>query len=159
MKRPQAENEWFVLAPGLLDNLGAVARAERTTRFVVLLSVFLSAIQRVTGQPDLTVASILANRLHTEVMETVGFFANMVPVRGCAAPGDGHLAMIRNVRRSVLQVMEHQGLPYLTVPVDPATAPRGRLEERRLSHARRPAGRRPRRARLRRPGHYHAPDP
>jgi hypothetical protein len=128
-KRPLAKNEWFLLEPGLLDEIGAVARAERTTRFVVLLSVFLAAIQRVTGQPDLTVASILANRLRSEVMETVGFFANMVPVRGSAAPGDGPLAMIRNVRRSVLQVMEHQGLPYLTLPADPATAPKGRLED------------------------------
>lgn len=128
-RRPLAENEWFQLEPELLDALSMVAREERTTRFVVLLSIFFASLQQITGQPDITVASIFANRTRREVMETVGFFANMVPVRGCAAPGAPRSEMIRSVRRSVLQAMEHQELPYLTLPVDPATAPAGRLED------------------------------
>lgn len=128
-ERPLAENEWFPLEPGLLNGLGAVAREERTTRFVVLLAIFLAALQQMTGQPDITVASIFANRTRREAHETVGFFANMVPVRGCAAPGAGHSEMIRSVRRSVLQAMEHQELPYLTLPMPPDVAPAGRLED------------------------------
>jgi hypothetical protein len=128
-QRPLAQNEWFSLDPQLLGALGKVARAERTTRFVVLLSVFFAALQQVTGQADITVASIFANRMRREVMETVGFFANMVPVRGRAAPGADRAEMIRSVRRSVLETMEHQELPYLTLRTDPGSAPAGRLED------------------------------
>jgi hypothetical protein len=124
--RPPAANEWFTLSPDLVEALRLVARRERTTLFVVMLSLFFSALHEVTGQRDLTVGSIFANRSRREVRETVGFFANMVPIRTEIEDTAGTIA---HVRRSVLETMEHEEFPYLTLPLAKAGDTEARPED------------------------------
>lgn len=114
--RPLAANTWFRLEPDILERLQAVARRERTTRYVLLFSVFFMTMNAVNGQRDLTIGSIFANRAAREVQETVGYFANLVPIRAEAAPVPDAGTVIRSVRKAVLEAMEHEEFPYLTLP-------------------------------------------
>ena len=52
--------------------LELLARQERTTLFTAALAVFYLWLHRLTGQYDLAVGSMFANRLRAETIGTVG---------------------------------------------------------------------------------------
>jgi hypothetical protein len=114
-----AENVWFTIDEEELHQLGDLARRERTSTFVVLLSLFFGVLMSVEGQQDVTVGSIFANRARPEVCETVGFFANMVPlrVRLAAAVRPTLRELVSEVRQTVLAALAHQELPYMSTPL------------------------------------------
>lgn len=110
--------EWFDLPPEQISTLREIAREERTTLFVLLLSLFFVALQEATGESDLAMGTIVANRARAEVQETVGLFANMMVVRTNLGPNPTTLETIRAVRRSVLRGLSHSETPYARLPVN-----------------------------------------
>jgi hypothetical protein len=97
--------------------LRALAKRERTTPFAVLLSVFLAQLRRTTGQTDLTVASLFANRSRPEVRDTVGFLANMVLLRAAQPANTTFAELVRRTHDSVIGAFTHQELPYQMLPL------------------------------------------
>jgi hypothetical protein len=126
-------NEWFVLPPELLAGLRSAARATRGTLFSMLLAAMMAALRELTGQEDLAIGSIFANRARPQVRQTVGFLANMVVVRASALASAGRDAFLDGVRRSMLGALAHEELPFLAVPFssvqDAASPARGRPED------------------------------
>jgi hypothetical protein len=88
----------------------------RTTLFPVALAIFYAHLYRVTGQRDLSVSSLMANRSRPEVIETVGFFVNTVVLRHELDPADTLAHLVRNTRKVVLGALKHQALPYQMLP-------------------------------------------
>lgn len=117
-QRPLAGNVWFDLDPEQINALRTIARLERTTLFVTMLSLFFATMHGVTRQPDIAIGSIFANRARLEVYETVGFFANMVVVRAKVGTQPTIQDVIRVVRRSVLDSLAHQQFSYTSLPRD-----------------------------------------
>ncbi|MEM8664630.1 MAG: SDR family NAD(P)-dependent oxidoreductase, partial [Pseudomonadota bacterium] len=70
------------IEPTLADAAKALARAERTTLFTLLLTVFKTLLHRLTGDTDILVGTLAAGRVRPEVEGLIGFFANMVALRG-----------------------------------------------------------------------------
>ena len=96
--------------------LRRLARQHRSTLFPVALSLFYLALQRATGQDDLTVATLLANRGRPEVSETVGFFVTMVLLRGRVTAGETFGELVDRTRAVVMGGMRHQELPSQLLP-------------------------------------------
>lgn len=92
--------------------LRLLARACRTTMFVVLLTVYYLLLYRQTGQRDLAVASLFANRPRREVRRTVGFLANMVILRTLLDPGGTVDEAVQATHATVTGGFLHQALPY-----------------------------------------------
>jgi len=116
--RSLAVNQWIPLDASLIEKLQDCAIRLRTTLFVVLLALFMDCIARETGEPDVALGSIFANRQRPECRETVGCFANMVTVRARLAE-DSIEATIGEVRRSVLRAIEHEELSHLALRLPP----------------------------------------
>lgn len=108
--------------PEMVRGLQAIAVAHRTTRFAVLLAVFFAHLHAVTGQRDLAVASLFANRIRPEVRETVGFFVNMIVLRVALDPDAGFAALVRGCRRTVLEGLARLDLPYQMLPAETVRA-------------------------------------
>jgi len=105
------------LAPDLIDALTAVGIRERVTLFPVLLAVFYAMLARRTGQRDVAVATLFANRTRASELTAVGFFATMVLLR-MALPADATFAdALRASRASVLGALAHQAMPVQMAPV------------------------------------------
>lgn len=117
--RSLAANTWIPLDAGLIEQLRACAIQLRTTLFVVLLSLFMDCIARETGDGDVAIGSIFANRQRPECRETVGCFANMVTVRAHLSAGDSIEAAIAQVRRAVLTAIEHEEMSHLALRLPP----------------------------------------
>jgi non-ribosomal peptide synthetase component F len=98
-------------------NLKQIARAEKTTIFAVMLSIYFILLNRMTGHEDLALASLFANRVRPEAQSTVGFFANMVVLRTLIKPGDQFIDVVRKVRATAVEALLHQGVPSQMLPL------------------------------------------
>jgi hypothetical protein len=109
------------------DRLRALARAQRTTFFTVLLALYYARLYQVTGQRDLAIASIYANRFHPSSQRTIGFMANQVVLRTAFDPAQSFTELLRSTHHTVTGAFVHQGVPLQmlpphTLPTEPARA-------------------------------------
>jgi hypothetical protein len=108
--------------------LEAQARGAGTALFTMLLSAYYLLLNRTTGQTDLAVASIFANRSRPELRHTVGFLSNMVVLRGRVGGQATFLDLVRDLTSSVIGAFAHQELPYQLMPLDTLRAGPARPE-------------------------------
>ncbi|MFF4880156.1 condensation domain-containing protein [Micromonospora sp. NPDC000668] len=102
------------------DGLRALARRHRTTLFTVALAVYYAVLHRVTGQGDLAVASLFANRSRPESQRTVGFCANMVVLRTRLPPFATFAALVQATHATTAAAFAKQEQPYQAVPTGSA---------------------------------------
>ncbi len=95
--------------------LRALARRERTTLFMTMLAAFQVLVERYTGQPELVLATVVANRNRSDLERMIGCFTKKVLVRLRASGGDSFAQLLPRVRASVLGALSHQDLPFETV--------------------------------------------
>ena len=103
------------LGPELSAQLRALARRERTTLFMTLLTAFQVLVQRYTGQEDLLAASVVANRNRPELEAMVGCFTKKVLVRLDGSGDPAFADLLPQVRTAVVGALGHQDLPFETV--------------------------------------------
>lgn len=103
------------LPPELSAQLRALARQQRTTLFLAMLAAFQVLVHRTTGQTELLLASVVANRNRSELEGMIGCFTKKVLVR-LAAGGDPTFAeLLPRTRASLLGALAHQDLAFETV--------------------------------------------
>ena len=122
-KKPVSENLEFQVSPDQAQALRELAKRERTTLFVVMLSLYISVLRRESGADDIAVGSMLANRPRRELYDTVGVFANLNVLSGNWPSRPSFLDVMRSVRQSVLEVLAHQDFPYLNTLTDSTMPP------------------------------------
>jgi hypothetical protein len=106
--------------PETVAALRAAARSLRSTLFPVMLAVFFAQLHRVSGQRDLTIASLFTNR-RPEVRESVGFFVNMVALRALVDPEAPFAMLARAARGTVVQALANCELPIQMLPATALT--------------------------------------
>ncbi|NTX63938.1 non-ribosomal peptide synthase/polyketide synthase [Myxococcus sp. CA051A] len=100
------------LSRELSDAIGALARAEGATPFMVLLAAFQVLLARYSGQEDVSVGSPIAGRRYAETEGLIGFFVNTLVLRAQARPRDTFRELLAQVRETTLGAYEHQDLPF-----------------------------------------------
>jgi len=108
--------EWEWIDPETTGRLRQLAPRLEATPFVLLLSAFYITLHRVTGQRDLAVASLMANRGHPKARATVGFLANMVLLRTSFPGANTFHDLVREATRTSLHALRHQELPCQLLP-------------------------------------------
>ncbi|HEY4593389.1 MAG TPA: amino acid adenylation domain-containing protein, partial [Thermoanaerobaculia bacterium] len=78
---------------------------------MVLLAAFQVYLRRITGQQDLPLGSPIANRNRAEIEPLIGFFVNMLVLRGEVAGDPPFPALLGRVREETLEAYAHQDLP------------------------------------------------
>jgi hypothetical protein len=122
-KKPPTENVWFAVEGPRIDRLRELAKEQRTTLFVVMLALFYSVLHTVSGENDITVGSVFANRIRRELNNTVGCFADMIPLGIHLSADPSFEDALRVTRRTVLEALGHQEFPYLVMISDPSMPP------------------------------------
>lgn len=117
------------LAEDTVRSLQVLARTLRASLFPVLLTVFYALLHQRTGQPDLTVASLFANRARQEVQQTMGFFVNMVALRARVDCDTAFTTAARQVRDTTIRALQHQDLPFQMLPPGAVRSPSGRSDQ------------------------------
>jgi amino acid adenylation domain-containing protein len=102
----------FELSRELSARLKALAAAENASLFMVLLAAFQILLARYSGQTDICVGTPVAGRNRGEFESVIGFFINMLVLRGRLDGQFGFRAALRQTRQSALQAYSHQDLPF-----------------------------------------------
>ncbi len=87
-------------------------RAEGATPFMVMVAAFVSLLHRYSGQQDVVVGTVTANREREEVESLIGFFVNTLVLRTDMSGGPTFREAVRRVREVTLGAYAHQGLPF-----------------------------------------------
>ncbi|HEX2271623.1 MAG TPA: MupA/Atu3671 family FMN-dependent luciferase-like monooxygenase, partial [Pyrinomonadaceae bacterium] len=122
-------NERFRLDKKLTDKLKQFAHEHNTTVFTTLLTAFQIQLYRYTGQEDFLVGTPTSGRDAAAFRSVVGYFVNPVALRARVSPQMSFETLHADVRRTVLEAMEHQDYPFgllverLALERDPSRAP------------------------------------
>lgn len=103
------------LGPATADGLRELAKRQGTTLFAVLLAGYFAQLREACGRPDLTVASLFANRLDPRTHSTVGFLANMVMLR-CRDSDAPWPQLLAHVHRTAVGALAHERYPFQLLP-------------------------------------------
>ncbi len=102
----------FTLPAPLAAALGEISLARGTTLYMTLLAGFAALLSRLSGQRDLVVGSMIANRNRAELEGLIGFFVNTLALRIGLEEEPSFVALLARVRESALGAFGHQDLPF-----------------------------------------------
>ena len=121
--RPRAETfrgeryPWD-LSVELSEKLRELSRSEGTTVFMTLLAAVNLLLYRLTGQRDLVVGMVSANRTRVEIERLIGFFVNVLPLRTTVVGEISFSELLAVIRRNCLEASEHQWVPFEKIVED-----------------------------------------
>ncbi|MEU8620490.1 amino acid adenylation domain-containing protein [Streptomyces sp. NPDC048623] len=108
------------LPPGLVRRVRALARAERSTVFLVLLTAFQTLLSRWTGQEDLCVGTPVAGRDRVEDEPLFGYLSGTVVLRADLTGEPAFRELLRRSRRAFFDAYPHPEVPFEELGAGPA---------------------------------------
>lgn len=105
----------FTVPEAVSARVAEVSRAHRVSEFMVFHAALLVLLHRWTGADDIAVGTPMSGRVDERFAETVGFFQNTVVLRGTVDPGQSFAALLKASRRTVLEGLQRQHVPFETV--------------------------------------------
>src|SRR6185295_14683986 len=96
----------------LSRELAALGRSHGATVFMVLLAAYEALLARLSGQAEVVVGSPVANRNRRETEELIGFFVNMLALRGRLGGSPSFVELLEQAREAALGAYLHQDLPF-----------------------------------------------
>jgi amino acid adenylation domain-containing protein len=103
---------WLELPKDLSAGLGALARGEGATLFMVLLAALDTLLRRYTGQSDVAVGTPSGSRSWVETERMPGLFLNTLVLRTDVSGNPSFLELLQRVKRVVLDASAHEELPF-----------------------------------------------
>jgi non-ribosomal peptide synthetase component F len=101
-----------VLPEELSAALKTLSWQEGSTLFMTLLAAFKVLLYGYTGQEDLCIGTLVANRNRQEVEGLIGLFVNTVLLRTNLGGNPTFREVLRRVRQTTLAAYAHQDLPF-----------------------------------------------
>ena len=96
----------------LTEKLGALARRNGATTFMVLLAALKLLLSRHTDQNDICIGTPVANRGRIEIEGLIGCFVNMLVLRTDLSGNPRFTELLARVRKGTLEAQDHQDLPF-----------------------------------------------
>lgn len=85
---------------------------EDSTLFATIFTAFNILVARFSGSNDVCIGIPVANRGEKEIENTIGFFANTLPVRS-VIPNDARFVdALSVIKATTLEAFQHQGVPF-----------------------------------------------
>ena len=110
--RLRTARQAFQLPRELCAALTRLSHQEGTTLFITLLAAFKTLLYGYTGQEDIRVGTLVANRQHQETEGLIGLFANLVILRTSLGGNPTLRQVLQRVRTTALEAYGHQQLPF-----------------------------------------------
>ncbi|MHA6193811.1 amino acid adenylation domain-containing protein [Pseudomonas wadenswilerensis] len=102
----------IALDSSLLKNLQGLAQQQGVTLYVVLLASFKALLHRYSGQRDIRVGGLIANRTRSETEGLIGFFVNTQVLRSEITGQTRFDALLQSVREAAMGAQAHQELSF-----------------------------------------------
>ncbi len=102
----------FAFPATLSENITRASRQFGVTPFMTLLAGFQLLLSRYSGQDDVVVGGVIANRNRAEVENLIGLFANTVPLRTKLDGDPTFGGLLERVKENALGAYAHQDMPF-----------------------------------------------
>jgi amino acid adenylation domain-containing protein len=102
----------FQIPKDLTTALTHLSRQEGTTLFMTLVTAFKILLYCYTGQEDIRVGTLVANRQHQDTEGLIGLFANLIILRTNLSGNPSLSQVLQRVRTTTLDTYAHQHLPF-----------------------------------------------
>ena len=96
----------------LSEKLKELSQGEGVTLFMVLLAGLQVMLSKYTGQQDIAVGTVVANRNREEVEGLIGFFVNTLVLRTEVGGNASLKEVVRRVREVTLGAYQNQDVPF-----------------------------------------------
>lgn len=90
----------------------AFARKTGTTPYTVLLAAFWVLLARYSGQTDIVVGSPSSGRVREQLDDVLGFFVNMLVLRGDLSGDPDFTELVSRARKTLNEAAAHAELPF-----------------------------------------------
>jgi amino acid adenylation domain-containing protein len=104
--------EKYAFGPEVSKGVKELCRKHNVTPFMALISVYAVLLSRWSGQEDIVIGSVIANRNRREIENLIGFFVNSLVFRIRLNPELTFAALLNQVRQLSLDAFDHQDLPF-----------------------------------------------
>ncbi|WP_460063774.1 amino acid adenylation domain-containing protein [Pseudomonas sp. S2_H08] len=101
-----------VIDAALRQELKSLAQRQGVTLFVVLLAAFKTLLHRYSGQTDIRVGGLIANRTRSETEGLIGFFVNTQILRSEVTAQTRFADLLQSLRQAAFGAQIHQDLPF-----------------------------------------------
>jgi amino acid adenylation domain-containing protein len=108
----RGRREPFSIPGNVREQLLALGQQEGATLFMTMLAAFNVLLYRYSGQKDILVGTPIANRNRADIEGLIGFFVNTLVLRTKIESDESFLSLLRQIRRTTLDVYAHQDLPF-----------------------------------------------
>lgn len=96
----------------LLQQMKSTAKQAGVTPFVLALTCFKIMLARLTGNPDQIIGTVIAGREQARFRETIGYFANTLPLRTQLAKNQSFEDALKAVSNTVREALIHGDMPF-----------------------------------------------
>ncbi len=104
--------ETLIVPPNICQKLQAICKNEGTTLFMIILSAFQTLLYRYSGQTDIFMGTVVANRNRKDVEDLVGFFMNTLVLRTSFEGDPTFIDVLQRVKKMTLDAYTYQELPF-----------------------------------------------
>lgn len=105
---PRSAVRNFTIDPETMARITASAARQRCSVWHVFLAAYMVLVEKVTGQSDITILTVNSGRPAREFYDTIGFFANLVPVRLQFDRCETYLDLMLCARKASADAQQHQ---------------------------------------------------
>src|SRR6185312_15025257 len=102
----------FRIEEGLRERLKELSLKEGVTLFMMLLSGMQVVLSRYSGEEDVAVGSVIANRNREEIEGLIGFFVNTLVLRSQVKREMSLRGLLEQVKEATLGAYGHQDVPF-----------------------------------------------
>ncbi|MGK7875115.1 MAG: condensation domain-containing protein, partial [Xenococcaceae cyanobacterium] len=102
----------FKLSPKLSEQLMELSQKEGVTLYTTLLAAFQVLLYRYTGVEDILVGCPTSGRTKPEFEPIVGYFVNLIVMRGDLSGNPSFQEFLKRVSQTVLSALRHQDFPF-----------------------------------------------
>ncbi|MFN8546800.1 MAG: condensation domain-containing protein [Candidatus Eisenbacteria bacterium] len=107
--------EYIIYSEELLHALKGLTQKAGATMFMTALAALDILCWKYSGQRDLLIGSAIADRNRTETENVIGYFLNMLLLRGTIDPAMSFRQFLAQVKETAHGAVAHQEVPFATL--------------------------------------------
>ncbi|TGD56526.1 condensation domain-containing protein, partial [Flavobacterium humi] len=104
--------ERFFIEEEITNQLKDIAQNEKTTLYMLLISVYKVLFYHYTGQTDICIGTTVSNRENKDLEPLIGFFVNTLALRTQFDKTVSFTELLKLVKTTVLEAYEHVAVPF-----------------------------------------------
>jgi len=103
---------WFELGKEETRGLKELARAGDVTLYMVLVSIYMILLSRLSGQEEIIIGAPAAGRRHWDMQNVIGIFVNTLVLLGFVNKNKSYREWLEELKPRVLAAFENQDYPF-----------------------------------------------